>query len=105
MFSREETEALRDLPWLSIVRTNGHDVTLRGTATGHEWIIVTGYGRRTCYILHRHTAQQPFHRQAGCYRDLAAAIEFILRHERWSAGKKKSKNKRNHRKTISNTHV
>ena len=71
----------------TVIQSNHHDVTLHSSVTGHDWIIVSNYETRGCYILHRHSAKDPYHRQQGTYKSLEEALEYINRHEKWFASK------------------
>lgn len=66
-----------------IVQVNHHDVTIHSQTTDHEWIVVSNYENRDCYILHRHSRRDPYHRQKGTYRSLSEALEYISEHEEW----------------------
>ena len=82
MFSKSDLEYLNQSPY-SIVLLNNHDVTIHSTVTGHDWIIVSSYGAESCYILHRHSGRDPYHRQDGNYKSLLDALEYIDHHEEW----------------------
>ena len=82
MFSDLEITHLGQLP-LSILQINHHDVTLHSELTGHDWIIISYYDSSDCYILHRHSRRDPYHRQKGNYRSLKDALLYISGHEKW----------------------
>ena len=82
MFSNTDIAHLRQLPY-SILQINHHDVTLHSKRTGHDWVIVSQYGTSECYILHRNSRRDTYHRQKGTYRSLADALECIAEHEEW----------------------
>ena len=82
MFSNTDITHLRQLPY-SILQINHHDVTLHSERTGHDWIIVSQYGTSECYILHRHSRRDSYHRQKGNYRSLNDALDYISGHEEW----------------------
>ena len=86
MFTDTDIALLRQLPY-KVLRVNHHDATLHSSITGHDWIVVSSYGGPGCYILHRHTAKDPYHRQRGQYGSLREAMEYINRHEEWVAVK------------------
>lgn len=71
-----------------ILVSNCHDITLSSMLTGHEWIIVSAYGKNSCYILHRHSRIYPFHRQQGRYPSLEAALKYIEGHDLYFSAKK-----------------
>lgn len=82
MFSKTDLEHLRDLPY-DILQQNYHDVTIHSSLTGHDWIIVSNYESPDCYLLHRHSARHPYHRQRGIYKSLREALRYIDNHEKW----------------------
>lgn len=82
MFSINDIDLLRQSPY-EVVRFNSHDVTLHSERTGHDWIIVSDYGRKDCYILHRHSPRDPYHQQRGRHNSLEAAMNYVKRHEKW----------------------
>ena len=82
MFSINDIEQLRQSPY-KVVRCNFHDITLHSVSTGHDWIIVSDYGRKDCYILHRHSQRDSYHQQRGRHKSLKAAILYVERHEKW----------------------
>ena len=88
MFSKTDIEQLNELPY-AVIQSNHHDVTLHSSATGHDWIIVSNYETPACYILHRHSARDPYHRQEGQYKSLKEALSYINNHEKWFIQQKK----------------
>lgn len=82
MFSKTDLEQLKESPY-TVIQSNHHDVTLHSSATGHDWIIVSNYETPGCYILHRHSARDPYHRQQGSYKSLSEALGYINKHEKW----------------------
>lgn len=82
MFSNSDITRLQQSTY-SIIQINYHDVTMHSTVTGHDWIIVSSYGAESCYILHRHSGRDPYHRQEGNYKSLLDALEYIDHHEEW----------------------
>ena len=82
MFDEPGIERLKNSSY-EILRLNHHDVTLHSELTGHDWIIVSYYGSSECYILHRHSRRDPYHRQKGIYRSLKDALKYIDGHEVW----------------------
>lgn len=72
-----------------ILTSNCHDITICSLLTGHEWIIVSDYGARGCYLFHRHSRGQPFHRQRGQYSSLEKAIDYIEGHDMYYAKKRR----------------
>ena len=70
-----------------ILQLNHHDATIHSCVTGHDWIIVSNYRSPDCYILHRHSRKDPFHRQHGNYKSLEEAIHYINHHEKWVEAK------------------
>ena len=84
MFSDSDITRLRQSPY-GITQINRHDVTLHSELTGHDWIIVSYYDSSECYILHRHSRRDPYHRQKGNYKTLKDALDYIIRHEKWFA--------------------
>lgn len=87
MFSDLDMTLLNHLSY-AILHINHHDVTMHSTVTGHDWIVVSSYGARNCYILHRHSGRDSYHRQGGNYKTLNEAIKYINRHEKWFAAHK-----------------
>ena len=87
MFSDSDITRLRQSPY-DIIQINYHDVTMHSTVTGHDWIVVSSYGARNCYILHRHSGRDSYHRQGGNYKTLNEAIKYIDRHEKLFAAHK-----------------
>ena len=71
-----------------ILTSNCHDITIRSVLTGHEWIIISGYGSDTCHILYRHSRTYPFHHQRGTYQSLEEALHYIENHDIYFAIKK-----------------
>lgn len=65
-----------------ILICNAHDIRLQSLLTGHEWIIISPYDKRSCEILHRHAGIDPFHYQ-GKYESIASAIGYIQKHDIW----------------------
>ena len=88
MIRREDIEHLMDSSY-EVILFNCHDVTLHSNRTGHDWIIVSDYGYDGCFILHRHSQRDPYHRQRGRYNNLEVALKYIERHEKWFVRKKK----------------
>ena len=91
MFSRDELlsfDKLRDD--YSILCSNCHDIRLKSRLTGHEWVIISPYGRGSCEILHRHSGRDPFHHQKGRYPTLWEALEYIKNHDAWCIRKQNS---------------
>ena len=88
MFNEPGIELLKNSSY-EILRLNHHDVTLHSERTGHDWIIVSQYGTSGCYILHRHSRRDSYHRQKGTYRSLSEALEYISEHEDWVIDNKK----------------
>ena len=88
MFSENDMELLRQSPY-KVIQLNHHDATIHSDRTGHEWAIVSNYETQDCYILHRHSARDPFHRQQGRYKSLKDALEYIRHHEDWFVKQKK----------------
>ena len=88
MFSNIDLEQLKESPY-AVIQSNHHDVTIHSNVTGHDWIIVSNYERPNCFILHRHSPKDPYHRQEGQYKSLKEALEYIGRHEKWFIHKKK----------------
>ena len=86
MFNNTDIEVLRQSSY-SVIQINHHDVTLHSNRTGHDWIIVSYYDSSECYILHRHSRRDPYHRQKGNYRSLEDALDYIDNHEVWYTGK------------------
>ena len=82
MFSNSDITRLRQSPY-EIIQINHHDVTLHSELTGHDWIIVSYYDASDCYILHRHSRREPYHRQKGNYKSLNEALGYITKHEKW----------------------
>ena len=82
MFSDSDFTCLRQSPY-EIIQINHHDVTLHSELTGHDWIIVSYYDASDCYILHRHSRREPYHRQKGNYKSLNEALGYITKHEKW----------------------
>lgn len=82
MFSKNDIEKLKESPYM-VIRSNHHDVTIHSDRTGHDWILVSNYENHGCYILHRHSARYPYHRQEGSYKSLSEALEYINNHENW----------------------
>ena len=82
MFSDSDITRLRQSPY-GIIQINHHDVTFHSELTGHDWIIISNYDSSECYILHRHSRRDPYHRQKGNYRSLTDALKYITEHEKW----------------------
>lgn len=82
MFSSNDIKQLKETPY-TVIQSNHHDITLHSNITGHDWIIVSNYENSSCYILHRHSARDPYHRQQGGYKSLEEALRYINRHEKW----------------------
>ena len=87
MFSNSDITRLRQSPY-AIIQINHHDVTLHSELTGHDWIIISYYDSSDCYILHRHSQREPYHRQKGNYRSLNEALGYIAKHEKWFSNHK-----------------
>lgn len=82
MISKNDIEQLKQYPY-TVIQLNHHDVTIHSDRSGHDWAIISSYERPNCYILHRHSSRDPFHRQEGNYKSLSEAIGYINKHERW----------------------
>ena len=82
MFSEHDISHLSQTSY-SILQINHHDVTLHSERTGHDWIIISYYNSRDCFILHRHSGRDPYHRQKGKYKSLKDALQYIDHHEKW----------------------
>ena len=82
MFSDLDLEFLRQTAY-TVIQSNHHDATIHSSRTGHDWIIVSSYERPNCYLLHRHSERDPFHRQEGSYKSLSEALKYINKHEKW----------------------
>lgn len=82
MFNKSDLECLKQ-SFYDIVQLNNHDVTIHSRTTDHEWIVVSNYETPDCYILHRHSRRNPYHRQKGTYKSLKDALEYIAGHEEW----------------------
>ena len=82
MFSKSDLEYLHEQPY-DILQQNNHDLTIHSRTTDHEWIVVSNYETPECYILHRHSRRDPYHRQKGTYRSLSESLEYISEHEDW----------------------
>ena len=82
MFDEPGIKRLKNSSY-EILRLNHHDVTLHSVLTGHDWIIISYYDSSECYILHRHSRREPYHRQKGYYRSLKDALSYIAEHEKW----------------------
>ena len=82
MFDEPGIERLKNSSY-EILRLNHHDVTLHSERTGHDWVIISYYDSSECYILHRHSRRDSYHRQKGTYRSLSEALEYISEHEDW----------------------
>lgn len=82
MFDETGMEILKQSSY-DLLEVNFHDATIHSPLTGHDWIIVSNYEDQGCYILHRHSARYPYHRQQGRYKSLKEAIKYIDRHEKW----------------------
>ena len=87
MFSDRDLELIKGSPY-EVRQSNHHDVTLHSALTGHDWVIVTNYALPDCYLLHRHSAGRPYHRQRGQYGSLMEALRYIDGHEKWTVSKK-----------------
>ena len=90
MFTKEDIKMVKE--WKTdykIITSNCHDIRLTSRRTSHEWILISSYGGSACEIRHRHSSRDPFHRQPGRYRSLAEALQYIVRHDEWTATKKK----------------
>ena len=82
MFSKIDMDQLKQSPYV-MIQINHHDATIHSSQTGHDWIIVSNYETQDCYILHRHSAKYPYHRQRGTYKSLEDALGYIDHHEKW----------------------
>ena len=82
MFSRIDIDQLKQSPYV-MIQINHHDATIHSSRTGHDWIIVSNYETPGCYLLHRHSARDPYHRQRGTYKSLEDALGYIDHHEKW----------------------
>ena len=82
MFSKFDLEYLKQSPY-DIIQLNNHDVTIHSHTTDHEWIVVSNYETPDCYILHRHSRRDYYHRQKGIYKSLKDALKYIAGHEEW----------------------
>lgn len=82
MFSRIDIDQLKQSPYV-MIQLNHHDATIHSSQTGHDWIIVSNYETPGCYLLHRHSARDPYHRQRGTYKSLEDALGYIDHHEKW----------------------
>ena len=82
MFSRIDIDQLKQSPYV-MIQINHHDATIHSSRTGHDWIIVSNYETLGCYLLHRHSARDPYHRQRGTYKSLEDALGYIEHHEKW----------------------
>ena len=82
MFDEAGMSLLRQSSY-DILQLNHHDATIHSRDTGHEWIIVSNYQSPGCYLLHRHSARDPYHRQRGTYKSLEDALGYIEHHEKW----------------------
>ena len=86
MFNRSDLTYLDQLRQkYTILVRNQHDVTIHSERTRHDWIIISNYDNSNCYILHRHSRRDPYHRQKGKYRSIEDALVYISRHEEWFA--------------------
>lgn len=90
MFDELGIERLKNSSY-EILRLNYHDTTIHSQRTGHDWIIISYYDSSECYILHRHSRREPYHRQKGNYRSLKDALKYISGHEEWFAKYKLNK--------------
>ena len=88
MFSDCDLEFVKGSEY-EVRQANHHDVTLHSGLTGHDWVIVTNYSAPDCYLLHRHSAGQPYHRQRGQFGSLTEALRYIDGHEKWAVSKKR----------------
>jgi len=87
MFSKTDLEYLQKQPY-DLVLVNYHDATIYSPLTGHDWVIMSNYENPGCYILHRHSRRDPYHRQEGSYKNLIEAVDYINGHEKWFAANK-----------------
>ena len=72
------------------VRTvNAHDISLHSHISGHDWMIISNYTTGGCIIMHRHSNEDPFHRQHGHYESLSDALAYIRHHDSWFFGRQK----------------
>lgn len=86
MFSQSDLCLLETQPFrraYDIRILNRHDITIHSRITHHDWSIISSYGSETCYILHRHSSRDPFHKQRGVYRSLHEALSYIMKHDKW----------------------
>ena len=72
---------------MSLLRQSSYDILQLNHHDATEWIIVSNYQSPNCYILHRHSRKDPFHRQHGNYKSLEEAIRYINHHEKWVEAK------------------
>ena len=82
MFSKMDIDYLKRSSY-DMIRINHHDATIHSNRTGHDWIVVSNYETPGCYLLHRHSARYPYHRQRGMYKSLGEALLYIDHHEEW----------------------
>ena len=87
MFSDCDLEFVKESAY-EVRQANHHDVTLHSALTGHDWVIVTNYAASDCYLLHRHSAGRPYHRQRGQFGSLIEALRYIDGHDKWAVLKK-----------------
>ena len=87
MFSKTDLEYLKQHDDYTITQSNHHDVTIHSLTSGHDWIVVSNYETPDCYILHRHSGRDPYHRQHGQYKSLKEAMAYIKCHDKWFATK------------------
>ena len=83
MFSKSDLEYLKQHEEYTINQANYHDVTIHSMTSGHDWILVSNYEMPDCYILHRHSRRDSYHRQQGRYKSLKEALDYIKRHDKW----------------------
>ena len=91
MFSRSDLAIISTADFkdqYDIRIANAHDINIHSRVTGHDWVIISNYARRTCIIMHRHSNKDPFHRQQGSYESLQDAIGYICRHDIWFSDKR-----------------
>ena len=82
MFNKIDIDQLKQSPYV-MIQINHHDATIHSSRTGHDWIIVSNYETLGCYLLHRHSARDPYHRQRRTYKSLEDALGYIEHHEKW----------------------
>ena len=76
MIRKEDIELLKEASF-DAIPFNCHDVMRHSNRTGHNWIIISYYEYDGCYILHRHSQRDSYHRQRGRYDNFEVAIKCI----------------------------